>query len=530
MSKKLTTEEFIDQAKKIHGNKYNYSSVVYKDNTSKVIIACPQHGLFSQTPNSHKSGQGCKTCGLENQIKKRLSTKEDFIKKSIKIHGDKYDYSRVLYTHGGNKVAIGCNEHGWFEQIPYSHLNGRGCKSCGREKISKKQRLSTKEFILMSKKIHGGKYNYSKVSYKTNKLRVIIGCKVHGWFEQNAGHHLNGRGCKKCGSIETGKKLLLTKKDFIKKSKKIHSNRYNYSRVDYNGGSKSVTIGCDLHGWFNQNVNNHMSGSNCPKCAMISSHKLTMLDLEDFISRSNKVHSNKYDYSKVLYKGSKIKIIIICPIHGEFEQQPNVHLSGSGCKECGNETIKKLLLASPEDFIKKSKKIHGDKYNYSKVDYKGESKSITIGCDVHGWFNQTAHNHVQGAGCPKCYNKSEGKIAEYLITKFIIFRGHKIGDKNKYYDFYLPDYNLLIERDGEQHYHDKTNFFSKGKKGFIKKQQDNDRYKTELAKKHGYKIARIPFWLNDKQVEREIENILSDNPTYPDVPDLKQVKTKPLPK
>ena len=97
------------------------------------------------------------------------------------------------------------------------------------------------------------------------------------------------------------------------------------------------------------------------------------------------------------------------------------------------------------------------------------------------------------------------------------------------FDYFLPEYNQIIERDGEQHYWD-VKIFSQGKKGYMKKQRNNDKHKTHLAKKHGYKIARIPYWLNDEQVKREIDNILAGNPSYPDVPDLKQAETKPLPK
>ena len=105
-------------------------------------------------------------------------------------------------------------------------------------------------------------------------------------------------------------------------------------------------------------------------------------------------------------------------------------------------------------------------------------------------------------------------------------------EENKFYDFYLPEYNQIIERDGEQHYRYVSLYAKRngGKRYYMKNQIKNDKYKTKLAKKHNFKIARIPYWLNDDQVEREIDNILAGNPSYPDVPDLKQAETKPLPK
>ena len=135
---------------------------------------------------------------------------------------------------------------------------------------------------------------------------------------------------------------------------------------------------------------------------------------------------------------------------------------------------------------------------------------------------------MNGAGCRFCLNKREGDIAEYLDSLYINFRHHRIGKERRYFDFYLPDYNLLIERDGEQHY-GKSNFFGKDAKSYLNDQIKNDALKTKLAKKNGYKIARIPYWLDNEQVKKEIYNILHGKPTYPDVPDLKQAKTKPLP-
>ena len=133
-----------------------------------------------------------------------------------------------------------------------------------------------------------------------------------------------------------------------------------------------------------------MQGQNCPKCAKTS-------DAQTFIEKANKIHNNKYDYSKVVYKNNREKIIIICPIHGEFYQRPSNHLEGRGCHACGG-----FLKRTTEEFVEKAKKIHGDKYNYSKVDYKGVLEKITIVCPIHGEFNQFPFHHLSGSGCPIC--------------------------------------------------------------------------------------------------------------------------------
>ena len=114
MIKSLTTQEFIERARKVHGDKYDYSKVEYVNNRVKLCIICPIHGEFWQTPNAHLNGQGCSMCGRISQTKKRALSKETFITKARKVHGDKYDYSKVEYVNNRTKVCIICKKHGEF--------------------------------------------------------------------------------------------------------------------------------------------------------------------------------------------------------------------------------------------------------------------------------------------------------------------------------------------------------------------------------------------------------------------------------
>ena len=161
----MNTEEFIERAKNIHGNKYDYSKVEYKRNDKKVCIICPKHGEFWQTPKSHLRGADCSKCYEERRGKNRQYSLEDFIAKAKSVHGDKYDYSKVEYIDSKTKVCIICKEHGEFLQTPAHHLQGQGCKLCNYDKSSKEQRKSKEDFIKDAIKIHGNKYDYSKVDY-----------------------------------------------------------------------------------------------------------------------------------------------------------------------------------------------------------------------------------------------------------------------------------------------------------------------------------------------------------------------------
>ena len=158
---KLNNEEFIKKAIEKHGNKYTYAKVNYVNSNTPVIITCPKHGDFQQTPNNHLSGRGCPKCS-NNNVKK---TTEKFIADAIKIHGNKYDYSKVEYINNASKVCIICPEHGEFWQIARNHLNGDECPKCAIKKRVEKAKWDTTEFIEKAKEIHGSKYDYSKAKY-----------------------------------------------------------------------------------------------------------------------------------------------------------------------------------------------------------------------------------------------------------------------------------------------------------------------------------------------------------------------------
>lgn len=190
MSKRKTTEEFIAEAKKIHGDKYDYSKSVYVNSHTKVTIVCLIHGDFEQSPSNHiNNSQGCSKCS-----KKYSYTTEEFIIKANLIHNNKYLYEYAIYKNNRSLVLITCLEHGIFKQRPNEHLMGKGCPICGI------RRSSTSEFIERSALIHKERYVYNKVSYVNNYTKVIISCPQHGDFEQKPASHIQGHGCPSCAS------------------------------------------------------------------------------------------------------------------------------------------------------------------------------------------------------------------------------------------------------------------------------------------------------------------------------------------
>lgn len=192
MPKRITTNQFIIKANKVHNYKYDYSKSIYVCSRTPVNIICPIHGTFQKTPQDHVVIKcGCSKCFFD----KKRNTKEEFIKKAIEKHGNMYDYSKVDYKNNAIDVIIVCKEHGDFIQRPSHHTSGFGCAKCSVDR----QKTSLNEFISRSIEKHGSVYDYSKVDYKNNKIKVTICCKKHGDFTQRPPDHMRGQGCPKCG-------------------------------------------------------------------------------------------------------------------------------------------------------------------------------------------------------------------------------------------------------------------------------------------------------------------------------------------
>ena len=264
MPKKLTQKEFIERAIKVHGNKYDYSKVIYKNSSMKVCIICPKHGEFWQTPNSHLQGIGCPKCGDLKKGEYKKSNTDKFVKRAKEVHGNKYDYSKSVYKGIHDKICVVCPEHGEFWQEANNHLHGKGCPKCKYEKIADDRKYTTEQFILKAREVHGWKYDYSKVDYKDSHTKVCIICPIHGEFWQKPDNHLNGWGCKKCGRKICAKNTRKTTEEFIKRAKDVHGDKYDYSKVEYINSKTKVCIICNEkdkngkeHGEFWQTADNH---------------------------------------------------------------------------------------------------------------------------------------------------------------------------------------------------------------------------------------------------------------------------------
>lgn len=387
--RKRTKEEWLEEAHKAHGYKYDYSKVDFnKKSAEKVEIICPIHGSFFQVVRRHLQGSGCPECYKESCGQYQKLSQEEFIRRAESVHGNKYDYSESIYNGVNKKIKVICHKHGPWMITPTNLWKGEGCPKCANEKTSKRQLFTPEKNLEILNKIHNDKYDYSLSEFPitgenpNKKIKII--CPIHGVFEQNLHMHRSGQGCPKCGKERTSEALKSNKESFIERAKKIHGDKYDYSEVIYINNFTKVKIKCNKCGnYFYQKPNAHIDMKHgCNLC-----YTGRKSNTEEFIKKAITIHGNLYDYSEVDYKNNTTPVKIICKKHGEFLQRPGGHLIGSGCPKC-----------------------------YSS---KGEASIRSLLED----------NNI--------------KFFEQKIFKNL---------RRLRFDFYLPDYNLCIEYQGMQHY------------------------------------------------------------------------------
>lgn len=235
---------------------------------------------------------------------------------------------------------------------------------------------------------------------------------------------------------------------------------------------------------------------------------------DDLIEKSDEIYGvNKFNFDNVpSYFNSTEVLEIICKKHGSFKRKAYLFLSGKHyCPKCQKE--KRRLTT--EEFIKRANAKHNNRYDYSKVDYKGGLTNVDIICNRHGIFSQLPENHIAGSGCPYCSeSRGEKEIDKFLIKTDIKYSRQKrftdcIGFSGKKlpFDFYLPDYNLCIEYDGVQHFKPVNKFGGEEK---FKILQLNDKIKDEYCKKNGIKLLRISYKISGyEKISTEIKRYLS---------------------
>lgn len=350
--KRSSLLEVIAKFKEVHGERYDYSRVEYKNADTKVVIECIEHGEFRQTPYHHSSGDGCPRCAGKNR------TLDDVLASFKLVHGDRYDYSKVTLASSSDKVDIICKKHGEFKQRIGGHASGKGCIRCAGI-----YQYTTDEIIERFTEVHGNLYDYSFVNYINSDTKIKIVCENHGVFEQMPHSHMTGCGCPSCASS-----YQPSTSEVIDGFKDVHLDRYDYSRVEYQSAFVEVEIICDTHGSFMQTARSHKRGSGCPDCAVTIGHT----------KNSYLNYCNQFDGNTRLY-------VIRCQCDNTNETFYKVGIARQGAKNRFNsygklpysyETLKEIrgnasLIWDLEDEVHEM--LHPYRYKPSK-DFHGKTE------------------------------------------------------------------------------------------------------------------------------------------------------------
>ena len=337
-------------------------------------------------------------------------TTTEFIEKARQRHGDKYSYDRCVYVGSRTKLVVTCSDHGDFDVVGASHLNGNGCAKCVQATSKTAQTYTTEAYVAKCKEKFGDLYDYSETVYVFSKDKVKIRCREHGIFEKAACLHLFGRGCPSCGKekgikdrvgIKMGKAIVDTE-DLVERARALHGDKYCYDYANYIDCETKVDLTCPDHGPFAMLPRHHVNPKRpcgCPKCGIIKAALNRSTGVEKFIEQARQVHGDRYDYGKVEYGNCDSNISIFCRLHGEFKQTPYHHIKHkSGCPSCGG-----TVAYTNETFVAAARRVHGSTFDYSKVQYRTAHDKVAIICGKHGEFQQTAFQHLKGHGCQKCW-------------------------------------------------------------------------------------------------------------------------------
>ena len=431
-------------------------------------------------------------------------TKEQYIAKARAKWGDVYDYSESVYLAGLKPITIRCIKHNhYFTVQAGNHIctSGRslmgGCPLCAQERLAekKKEAIKRREERERAKKVERLKkeslrvcpqnifleratamypeYDFSKAIYKSREVYVMVSCPVHGDFKIRPRTLLSGEkgqkphGCWKCNNLipPYEKKPILD--TFKNRMHELYGSKYTFVWSDFKNRYSQIRFTCKQHGTQQRSARVLLEGKGCAYCN-------GKFYPPDWIKNARAVHGEKYEYDDSRPPQTVADIIRYkCPTHGWQETRYDCHvLQGCGCALCAGVQNKIPAEDRKQRWIERCRKKFNDRFDYSQFEYVDNDTKGTIICrEHHCSFITDPWTHLRGSGaCPLCSSsKGEALIRTWLENNKVKFdTQYKLPNENMFckrqhllVDFYLPDLNLIIEMNGEQHYQYVEHFHTK---------------------------------------------------------------------
>ena len=385
---------------------------IYISARKPITVYCLKHGAFDKGASAllkdDRSRRPCPQCVIELRRNDVLAKWQNYLSKMQSvIDCSNLNFSEVDYKGSQEKIKVICSVHGLFEAIPAVMLNRKsGCHHCG---MSKRRSLGAEEILSRLIKVHGNKYEFDLPAGVRTTTKISYSCELHGKKNRIVRELLTGKGCGECGLIASAQKRALTTEQWVKKARKVHGKKYDYSKTKYVNATTKVIVTCPDHGDFEINPSNHIQPTlkrGCKRCSggrtFNYDNSRKRLSQAEFLKRVSEVAPPNLDFSKSIYKGQKKTVTVVCKLHGEFESWPHNLFSGQNCSDCAAFLSGKKRRVNAKEIEERIIQHFGDKYEIDKKSVKMATKRIRLKCNKHGWFEGLLGNLLVTPGCPKC--------------------------------------------------------------------------------------------------------------------------------
>lgn len=503
-NERLTKDQYVEKARAIWGDAYDYTDSEYLAGLKPIIIRCKKHNIeFCVMAGNHIANHkpaGCPVCAAEREAERRMkeSVAAAYKRAASNLEKGRKDIQREKKR----------REYGSFYYTNES------------------QAEKNARFIEKVVAKYGDRYDFSKLKYIHRDTCVTLICPDHGEFQITPRTLLSGdhgrpaHGCWDCCGLPRPAKQM-TEEEFFQQMNELYGDRYDFSKSKFKGKSSSVTYICPTHGKQRSKASTLLNGKGCEYC----NGKWYAPDWKEY---ARAVHGEKYEYVGDPPKKKSDYIHYMCPEHGEIAQRYDVHVvQGCGCPQCCNYSNHKPAEQRCQEWIAKCIEKYGEgRYDYSRahLTYANNDSEVEIRCCIHDhWFKTTPDNNLRtvNGSCPLCsieFRESEG---EATIRRWL--QKHGILDFEQEYqlpneddtlplqylsaDFWLlhgQEY-IIIEYHGEQHYKDVPHFYAGKSVRTFAVQQHRDQYLRRYCHDNGIRLIEIPYW-----DFKRIDEILTD--------------------